>query len=56
MIEYYCKVNEAPQGNKLTKEEAIELLGCWMNESLRRYGKVNLEYSLYLKLLRIIGE
>ena len=56
MIEYYCKVNEQPRdiNVEINKEEAIELLSCWMNESMRRYNRVNLEAPLYLKLRRII--
>jgi len=37
----------------LTPEEAKELMYCWIHESQRRYGKVNREAPLYLKLKEI---
>ena len=36
-----------------TPEEAKELVYCWIHESQRRYGKVNKEAPLYLKLKAI---
>jgi len=69
MEEYYCKVNEAPKHENdfehyynatmrlralaLTPEEAKELIYCFIHESQRRYGKVNKEAPLYLKLRKI---
>ena len=38
----------------LTPEEARELLHCWKNESASRYGKVNRQAPLYLKLKKIV--
>jgi len=38
---------------ELTPEEAKELMYCWIHESQNRYGKVNLDAPLYLKLKRI---
>ena len=40
----------------LTPSEAQCLLNAWVNESQRRYGKVNKEAPLYRKLSRIITE
>jgi len=37
----------------LTPEEARELLYCFIHESQARYGKVNREAPLYLKLKKI---
>lgn len=37
----------------LTSEEATELATCFVNESMRRYGKPDFEAPLYLKLKRI---
>jgi len=37
----------------LTPDEAHCLLDCYANESMRRYGKLNEEAPLYLKLQRI---
>lgn len=41
------------ENEKLTPEEANELMYCWIHESQRRYGKVNTEAPLYLKLKAI---
>ena len=45
-----CVDKEAEQ---LTPEEAKELMYCFMHESRNRYGKVNMEAPLYLKLKKI---
>jgi len=37
----------------LTPDEAKELMYCFIHESQRRYGKVNREAPLYLKLKEI---
>ena len=39
---------------KLTPKEALLLMDCWANESQRRYGKINMEAPLFLKLQRIV--
>ncbi len=39
--------------NFLTPIEAKELMYCWIYESQNRYGKVNMEAPLYLKLKQI---
>ncbi len=56
MKEVFCKVNETPHrvDNTLTPDEARELLNCFVHESYRRYGKVNMEAPLYLKLKEIV--
>jgi len=37
----------------LTPDEAKELMYCFIHESHRRYGNVDMEASLYLKLKKI---
>ena len=39
--------------NFLTPAEAKELMYCWIHDSQNRYGKVNKEAPLYLKLKQI---
>ncbi len=41
--------------NFLTPEEAKQLMYCFINESFRRYGKVNKDAPMYQKLVKIAG-
>ena len=40
----------------ITPKEAVELMICFLNESQRRYGKVNQEAPLFKKLKSIAGK
>lgn len=48
-------VEKKRRQNRLSQSEARCLLDAWVNESQRRYSKVNKEALLYRKLSRIIG-
>ena len=52
-LEFAPDLGQKELYGELTPEEAKELMYCWIHESQNRYGKVNREAPLYLKLKRI---
>jgi len=53
LAEEEAGINECGECVYLTPEEAQELKICFINESARRYGKVNRDAPLYRKLAKL---